>query len=157
MRKSRTPGSVRGVSGNGGIPTATLFCEGRFFSSHLVAVVCNHLLFLQKLGNFRRITASPENRYLIKCNILKYSAFILSGVIMNTGLRQVLRYAGVPVDAAEPVRRQFGSRLILIVTVALLPLLIVDVPQWLFVLSQIIWGSGMYIGISVASDKPDRR
>jgi uncharacterized membrane protein YoaK (UPF0700 family) len=68
---------------------------------------------------------------------------------MNTGLRQVLRYAGVPVDAAEPVRRQFGSRLILIVTVALLPLLIVDVPQWLFVLSQIIWGSGMYIGISV--------
>ena len=70
---------------------------------------------------------------------------------MNTGLRQVLRYAGVP------VRRQFGSRLILIVTVALLPLLIVDVPQWLFVLSQIIWGSGMYIGISVASDKPDRR
>ncbi len=29
---------------------------------------------------------------------------------MNTGLRQVLRYAGVPVDAAEPVRRQFGSR-----------------------------------------------
>ena len=49
---------------------------------------------------------------------------------MNTGLRQVLRYAGVPVDAAEPVRRQFGSRLILIVTVALLPLLIVDVPQW---------------------------
>ncbi len=31
---------------------------------------------------------------------------------MNTGLRQVLRYAGVPVDAAEPVRRQFGSRLI---------------------------------------------
>ena len=140
-----------------GIPTATLFCEGRFFSSHLVAVVCNHLLFLQKQGNFRRIAASPENRYLIKCNILKYSAFILSGVIMNTGLRQVLRYAGVPVDAAEPVRRQFGSRLILIVTVALLPLLIVDVPQWLFVLSQIIWGSGMYIGISVASDKPDRR
>ncbi len=52
--------------------------------------------------------------------------------------------------------KQFGSRLILIVTVALLPLLIVDVPQWLFVLSQIIWGSGMYIGISVASDKPDR-
>ncbi|HHY3052501.1 TPA: hypothetical protein ACV5UU_005658, partial [Klebsiella michiganensis] len=36
-----------------------LFCGGRFFSSHLVAVVCNHLLFLQKQGNFRRITASP--------------------------------------------------------------------------------------------------
>ena len=46
-----------------GIPTATLFCGGRFFSSHLVALVCNHLLFLQKQGNFRRITASPKNRY----------------------------------------------------------------------------------------------
>ncbi|HBW8487809.1 TPA: hypothetical protein MFM41_005279 [Klebsiella pneumoniae] len=45
------------------------------------------MLFLQKQGSFRRITDSPENRYLIKCNILKYSAFILSGVIMNTGLR----------------------------------------------------------------------
>ncbi|HHL0914243.1 TPA: hypothetical protein ACQZKF_005072, partial [Klebsiella pneumoniae] len=87
-----------------------LFCGGRFFSSHLVAVVCNHLLFLQKQGNFRRITASQENRYLIKCNILKYSAFILSGVIMNTGLRQVLRYAGVPVDAAEPVLRILAQR-----------------------------------------------
>ncbi|HBR1015611.1 hypothetical protein ACDX32_26665 [Klebsiella quasipneumoniae] len=74
---------------------------------------------------------------------------------MTSGFRKVLRYAGVPVDAAEPVRRQFGSCLILIVTVALLPLLIVDVPHWIFVLSQIIWGSGMYIGISVASDKPD--
>lgn len=76
---------------------------------------------------------------------------------MKTVLRQVLRYAGVPVDAAEPVRRRFGSRLILIVTVALLPLLIVDVPQWIFVLLQIIWGTGMYIGISVTSDKPNRR
>ncbi len=106
--KSRTPGSVRGVSGNG-YPYRDIILRRPFFSSHLVAVVCNHLLFLQKQGNFRRIAASPENRYLIKCNILKYSAFILSGVIMNTGLRQVLRYAGVPVDAAEPVRRQFGS------------------------------------------------
>ncbi|ENZ7198163.1 hypothetical protein ACG755_005566 [Klebsiella variicola] len=76
---------------------------------------------------------------------------------MKTVLRQVLRYAGVPVDAAEPVRRRFGSRLILIVTVALLPLLIVDVPQRIFVLLQIIWGTGMYIGISVTSDKPNRR
>ena len=72
---------------------------------------------------------------------------------MNTGLRQVLRYAGVPVDAAEPVRRQFGSRLILIVTVCLLPLLVFDVPQWVFILSQVIWGAGVYIGLSVAGDK----
>ncbi|MDD1952033.1 hypothetical protein M1Q09_20500 [Klebsiella variicola] len=76
---------------------------------------------------------------------------------MNASLRQVLRYTGVPVDAAEPVRRKFGSRLILIVTVALLPLLIVDISQCIFVLSQIMWGIGMYVGISVASDKPERR
>ena len=63
---------------------------------------------------------------------------------MTSGFRKVLRYAGVPVDAAEPVRRQFGSCLILIVTVALLPLLIVDVLTG-FLCFQIIWGSGMYI------------
>ena len=76
---------------------------------------------------------------------------------MNASLRHVLRYTGVPVYAAEPVRRKFGSRLILIVTVALLPLLIVDISQCIFVLSQLMWGIGMYVGISVASDKPERR
>lgn len=76
---------------------------------------------------------------------------------MNASLRHVLRYTRVPVDAAEPVRRKFGSRLILIVTVALLPLLIVDISQCIFVLSQLMWGIGMYVGISVASDKPERR
>ena len=76
---------------------------------------------------------------------------------MNASLRHVLRYTGGPVDAAEPVRRKFGSRLILIVTVALLPLLIVDISQCIFVLSQLMWGIGMYVGISVASDKPERR
>ena len=104
-----------------------------------------------------RILSCQENRYLAKCNILKYRVFVLSGVVMNASLRQVLRYTGVPVDAAEPVRRKFGSRLILIVTVALLPLLIVDISQCIFVLSQLMWGIGMYVGISVASDKPERR
>ncbi|WP_310959458.1 hypothetical protein, partial [Klebsiella pneumoniae] len=50
-------------------------------------------------------------------------------------------------------RRKFGSRLIGIVTVCLLPLLVFDVPQWVFILSQIIWGAGVYIGLSVAGDK----
>ena len=104
-----------------------------------------------------RILSCQENRYLAKCNILKYRVFVLSGVVMNASLRHVLRYTGVPVDAAEPVRRKFGSRLILIVTVALLPLLIVDISQCIFVLSQLMWGIGMYVGISVASDKPERR
>ncbi|EPA3718116.1 hypothetical protein [Klebsiella pneumoniae] len=72
---------------------------------------------------------------------------------MTSGFRKVLRYAGIPVDAAEPVRRQFGSRLILILTVALLPLLVFDVPQWVFILSQVIWGAGVYIGLSLAGDK----
>nr|WP_255087360.1 hypothetical protein [Klebsiella pneumoniae] len=59
-----------------------------------------------------------------------------------TGFRNVLRLARIPVDSSEPVRRKFGSRLIGIVTVCLLPLLVFDVPQWVFILSQVIWGAG---------------
>ena len=69
---------------------------------------------------------------------------------MSPGFRNVLRFAGVPVDSSEPVRRQYGSRMIGIVTVCLLPLLVFDVPLWVFVLSQVIWGAGVYIGLSVA-------
>ncbi|WP_261902541.1 hypothetical protein [Klebsiella quasipneumoniae] len=58
---------------------------------------------------------------------------------------------------AVPVRRKFGSRLIGIVTVCLLPLLVFDVPQWVFILSQIIWGAGVYTGLSVAGDKSRER
>jgi uncharacterized membrane protein len=72
---------------------------------------------------------------------------------MSPGFRNVLRFAGVPVDSSEPVRRQYGSRMIGIVTVCLLPLLVFDVPLWVFVLSQVIWGAGVYIGLSVAGDK----
>ena len=59
---------------------------------------------------------------------------------MSPGFRNVLRLARIPVDSSEPVRRKFGSRLIGIVTVCLLPLLVFDVPQWVFILSQVIWG-----------------
>lgn len=76
---------------------------------------------------------------------------------MTPGFRKILRYSGGPVDATEPERRKFGSRLILIVTGCLLPLLFLNVPQWFFVLSQIAWGTGMYVGISLASDKPEQR
>ncbi|AQL13472.1 TPA: hypothetical protein ACN63N_004299 [Klebsiella oxytoca] len=72
---------------------------------------------------------------------------------MSPGFRNVLRLARIPVDSSEPVRRKFGSRLIGIVTVCLLPLLVFDVPQWVFILSQVIWGAGVYIGLSVAGDK----
>lgn len=58
----------------------------------------------------------------------------------HPGFRNVLRLARIPVDSSEPVRRKFGSRLIGIVTVCLLPLLVFDVPQWVFILSQVIWG-----------------
>jgi uncharacterized membrane protein len=44
-----------------------------------------------------------------------------------------------------------------IVTVCLLPLLVFDVPLWVFVLSQVIWGTGVYIGLSVAGDKSRNR
>ena len=76
---------------------------------------------------------------------------------MSPGFRNVLRFAGVPVDSSEPVRRQYGSRMIGIVTVCLLPLLVFDVPLWAFVLSQVIWGAGVYIGLSVAGDKSRNR
>ncbi|AXZ45888.1 hypothetical protein ACX9Q3_005410 [Klebsiella oxytoca] len=76
---------------------------------------------------------------------------------MSPVFRNVLRFAGVPVDSSEPVRRKFGSRLIGIVTVCLLPLLVFDVPQWVFILSQIIWGAGVYTGLSVAGDKSRER
>ncbi|EUB38808.1 hypothetical protein HMPREF1502_3188 [Klebsiella sp. AS10] len=44
-----------------------------------------------------------------------------------------------------------------IVTLCLLPLLVFDVPQWVFILSQIIWGAGVYIGLSVAGDNSRNR
>ncbi|MGE5989803.1 hypothetical protein ACQJ21_27010 [Klebsiella michiganensis] len=76
---------------------------------------------------------------------------------MSLGFRTVLRYACVPVDSSEPVRRKFSSRLIGIVTVCLLPLLVFDVPLWVFVISQIIWGGGVYIALSVVGDKSRRQ
>lgn len=76
---------------------------------------------------------------------------------MSPGFRNVLRFAGVPVDSAEPVLRKYGSRMIGIVTLCLLPLLVFDVPQWVFILSQIIWGAGVYIGLSVAGDNSRNR
>ena len=72
---------------------------------------------------------------------------------MSPGFRSVLRFARIPVDSSELVRRKFGSRLIGIVTLCLLPLLVFDVPHWVFILSQVIWGAGVYIGLSVAGDK----
>jgi uncharacterized membrane protein len=89
---------------------------------------------------------------LISCNIQITNRFYPGGLYV-TRFRNVLRFAGVPVDSSEPVRRQYGSRMIGIVTVCLLPLLVFDVPLWVFVLSQVIWGAGVYIGLSVAGDK----
>ncbi|TNC54084.1 hypothetical protein FHC47_20875 [Klebsiella quasipneumoniae] len=34
------------------------------------------------------------------------------------------------------------------------PLLVFDVPQWLFIASQVVWGGGVWVGLSVATDKP---
>ena len=76
---------------------------------------------------------------------------------MSPGFRNVLRFAGVPVDSAEPVRRKYGSRMIGIVTLCLLPLLVFDVPQWVLILSQINRRAGVYIGLSVAGDNSRNR
>jgi hypothetical protein len=72
---------------------------------------------------------------------------------MSPGFRNVLRLARIPVDSSEPVRRKFGSRLIGIVTVCLLPLLVFDVPQWVFILSQVIWGLASILAFVPAGDK----
>ena len=76
---------------------------------------------------------------------------------MSPGFRNVLRSSDLPVDSSEPVRRKYGSQLIGIVTVCLLPLLVFDVPLWIFVVSQVIWGAGVYIGLSLVGDKPRPR
>ncbi|RWT49876.1 hypothetical protein DN589_27280 [Klebsiella quasipneumoniae subsp. similipneumoniae] len=73
---------------------------------------------------------------------------------MSPKNRSVLRVLSVPVDSGEVVRRRFGSRLIALVTLLLLPLLVFDVPQWLFIASQVVWGGGVWVGLSVATDKP---
>ena len=71
---------------------------------------------------------------------------------MSPGIKSLCRQAGVPFGQSEPVRRKYGSRLIGIVTFCLLPLLAVDVPHWMFILSQVIWGAGIYVGLSVVGD-----
>lgn len=48
--------------------------------------------------------------------------FIPREILMSPGFRSVLRFARIPVDSSELVRRKFGSRLIGIVTLCLLPL-----------------------------------
>lgn len=63
---------------------------------------------------------------------------------MSPGFRNVLRLARIPVDSSEPVRRKFGSRLIGIVTVCLLPLLVFDVPQWVFICRRSSGGGRLY-------------
>lgn len=63
---------------------------------------------------------------------------------MSPVFRNALRFAGVPVDSSEPVRRQYGSRMIGIVTVCLLPLPVFDVPLWVFVLSGYLGRGRVY-------------
>lgn len=75
---------------------------------------------------------------------------------MSPVFRNALRFAGVPVDSSEPVRRQYGSRMIGIVTVCLLPLWC-STSRCGFSCSRVIWGAGVYIGLSVAGDKSRNR
>jgi hypothetical protein len=63
---------------------------------------------------------------------------------MSPGFRNVLRLARIPVDSSEPVRRKFGSRLIGIVTICLLPLLVFDVPQWVSFCRRSSGGGRLY-------------
>jgi hypothetical protein len=80
--------------------------------------------------------------------------FIPREILMSPGFRSVLRFARIPVDSSEPVRRKFGSRLIGIVTLCLLPLLVFDVPQWGFILSQVIWGRASILACPWPETRP---
>ncbi len=52
--------------------------------------------------------------------------------------------ARIPVDSGEPVRRKWQPA-DCIVTVCLLPLLVFDVPQWVFIFVADHLGAGVYI------------
>lgn len=80
--------------------------------------------------------------------------FIPREILMSPGFRSVLRFARIPVDSSELVRRKFGSRLIGIVTLCLLPLLVFDVPQWVFILSQVIWGQASILACPWPETRP---
>lgn len=75
---------------------------------------------------------------------------------MSPALKSVLRLCRFPVDAPEAVRKTVGGRIFLTVTAIIAVMMFVDAPLWLFVTTQLIWGAGMYIGISLAFDKPAR-
>jgi hypothetical protein len=70
---------------------------------------------------------------------------------MSPGFRNVLRFAGVPVDSAEPVRRKYGSRMIGIVTLCLLRSWCSTSRSGFHFIADYL-GAGVYIGLSVAGD-----
>lgn len=75
---------------------------------------------------------------------------------MSSVFKSVLRLCCFPVDASEDVRKKVGGRIFLTVTAILVVMFFIDAPLWLFVTTQLIWGAGMYISISLAFNKPAR-
>lgn len=72
---------------------------------------------------------------------------------MQPWLKKMLTISGVPADEAKHVRRKIGGRFCLGAVFFVIPAMLLDLPLWGVLLTQILYGLSMYIGISLAFDK----
>ncbi|AIA45378.1 MULTISPECIES: hypothetical protein [Enterobacteriaceae] len=72
---------------------------------------------------------------------------------MQPWLKKMLTTCGVPTDGAKHVRRKIGGRFCLGAVFFVIPAMLLDLPLWGVLLTQILYGLSMYIGISLAFDK----
>lgn len=72
---------------------------------------------------------------------------------MQPWLKKMLTTCGVPADGAKHVRRKIGGRFCLGAVFFVIPAMLLDLPLWGGLLTQILYGLSMYIGISLAFDK----
>ncbi|HBT9201635.1 TPA: hypothetical protein MCY11_004911 [Klebsiella pneumoniae] len=72
---------------------------------------------------------------------------------MQPWLKKMLTTCGVPADGVKHVRRKIGGRFCLGAVFFVIPAMLLDLPLWGVLLTQILYGLSMYIGISLAFDK----
>ena len=72
---------------------------------------------------------------------------------MQPWLQKMLTTCGVPADGAKHVRRKIGGRFCLGAVFFVIPAMLLDLPLWGVLLTQILYGLSMYFGISLAFDK----
>ncbi|HBQ1085807.1 TPA: hypothetical protein L7K09_005300 [Klebsiella pneumoniae] len=72
---------------------------------------------------------------------------------MQPWLKKMLTTCGIPADGGKHVRRKIGGRFCLGAVFFVIPAMLLDLPLWGVLLTQILYGLSMYIGISLAFDK----